>query len=42
VTLPWSWYSDPEMLPRWQERIFHRAWQCVGPAEQALVREALS
>jgi hypothetical protein len=33
-TLPWSWYSDPELLRREQERIFHGAWQYAGPAEQ--------
>ena len=32
-TLPWSWYSDPEALPREQERIFRQAWQYAGPAE---------
>ena len=29
-TLPWSWYFDPEVLRREQERIFRRAWQYVG------------
>jgi choline monooxygenase len=29
-TLPWSWYSDPEVLRREQEQIFRRAWQYVG------------
>jgi choline monooxygenase len=29
-SLPWSWYSDPDVLRREQERIFHRAWQYVG------------
>ena len=28
--LPWSWYSDPDVLRREQERIFRRAWQYVG------------
>jgi phenylpropionate dioxygenase-like ring-hydroxylating dioxygenase large terminal subunit len=32
-TLPWSWYSEPELLRREQERIFRRAWQYAGPAE---------
>jgi phenylpropionate dioxygenase-like ring-hydroxylating dioxygenase large terminal subunit len=51
-TLPWSWYSEPELLRREQERIFRRAWQYAGPAEpaserliahfQGLVREALA
>jgi phenylpropionate dioxygenase-like ring-hydroxylating dioxygenase large terminal subunit len=31
--LPWSWYSDPQALPREQERIFRHAWQYAGPAE---------
>ena len=31
-TLPWSWYSDPEVLRREQEQIFRRAWQYVGHA----------
>jgi len=31
-TLPWSWYSDPEVLRREQERIFRRTWQYVGHA----------
>jgi choline monooxygenase len=30
-TLPWSWYSDPELLRREQERIFAHAWRYVGP-----------
>jgi phenylpropionate dioxygenase-like ring-hydroxylating dioxygenase large terminal subunit len=29
-TLPWSWYSDPDVLRREQERIFRWAWQYVG------------
>ena len=32
-TLPWAWYTDPEILRREQERIFRRAWQYAGPAE---------
>jgi choline monooxygenase len=32
-TLPWSWYSDPELLRSEQVRIFRRAWQYAGPAE---------
>ena len=35
ATLPWSWYSDPELLRLEQERIFHHAWQYAGPAEHA-------
>jgi choline monooxygenase len=33
ATLPWSWYSDPEVLRREQERIFRGAWQYVCPAD---------
>jgi len=29
-TLPYGWYTDPEILRREQERIFRRAWQYVG------------
>jgi phenylpropionate dioxygenase-like ring-hydroxylating dioxygenase large terminal subunit len=29
-TLPYGWYSDPEILRREQERIFRNAWQYVG------------
>jgi phenylpropionate dioxygenase-like ring-hydroxylating dioxygenase large terminal subunit len=29
-TLPYSWYSDPEILRMEQERIFRSAWQYVG------------
>jgi phenylpropionate dioxygenase-like ring-hydroxylating dioxygenase large terminal subunit len=35
-TLPWSWYTDPEILRREQERIFLRAWQYVGHAGQVV------
>jgi phenylpropionate dioxygenase-like ring-hydroxylating dioxygenase large terminal subunit len=31
-SLPWSWYSDPDVLRREQERIFRHAWQYVGHA----------
>jgi phenylpropionate dioxygenase-like ring-hydroxylating dioxygenase large terminal subunit len=34
-TLPWSWYSDSELLRREQELIFRRGWQYAGPAEDA-------
>jgi phenylpropionate dioxygenase-like ring-hydroxylating dioxygenase large terminal subunit len=34
-TLPWSWYSDPELLRLEQERIFRRGWQYAGPSEHA-------
>jgi phenylpropionate dioxygenase-like ring-hydroxylating dioxygenase large terminal subunit len=33
ATLPWSWYSEPEVLRAEQERIFRRAWQYACPAE---------
>jgi phenylpropionate dioxygenase-like ring-hydroxylating dioxygenase large terminal subunit len=32
-TLPWAWYTDPEILRREQELIFRRTWQYAGPAE---------
>jgi len=35
ATLPWSWYSDPELLRREQERIFGHGWQYAGPAEHS-------
>jgi phenylpropionate dioxygenase-like ring-hydroxylating dioxygenase large terminal subunit len=34
TTLPWSWYSDPDVLRREQDRIFRRTWQYVGHAGQ--------
>jgi phenylpropionate dioxygenase-like ring-hydroxylating dioxygenase large terminal subunit len=33
-TLPYSWYTDPEILRREQERIFRTAWQYVGHVGQ--------
>ena len=33
-TLPWSWYTDPEILRLEQERIFTRSWQYVGHSGQ--------
>jgi phenylpropionate dioxygenase-like ring-hydroxylating dioxygenase large terminal subunit len=33
-TLPWAWYSDPEVLRREGELIFARAWQYVGHVGQ--------
>src|SRR3989442_12037580 len=30
TTLPWAWYTDPEVLRREGERIFARTWQYVG------------
>jgi phenylpropionate dioxygenase-like ring-hydroxylating dioxygenase large terminal subunit len=30
TTLPYSWYTDPEILARERERIFRPAWQYVG------------
>jgi phenylpropionate dioxygenase-like ring-hydroxylating dioxygenase large terminal subunit len=29
-TLPYAWYTDPEILRREQERIFRSAWQYAG------------
>ena len=29
-TLPWSWYSDPDILGREQAFIFRESWQYVG------------
>ena len=29
-TLPWSWYTDPEVLRAEHERIFRRTWQYAG------------
>ena len=34
TTLPYSWYTDPEILRREQERIFATEWQYVGHAGQ--------
>jgi choline monooxygenase len=34
-TLPWSWYTDPNVLRLEQERIFTRTWQYVGHTGQA-------
>ena len=33
-TLPWEWYSDPAVLRLERERIFRRAWQYAGRADQ--------
>ena len=33
-TLPYSWYTDPEILERERERIFLPAWQYVGHTGQ--------
>jgi choline monooxygenase len=33
-SLPWRWYSDPELEPRERERIFRRAWQYVGRVDE--------
>jgi len=33
-TLPWAWYTDPEILRVEQERIFRHAWQYVGHTGQ--------
>jgi phenylpropionate dioxygenase-like ring-hydroxylating dioxygenase large terminal subunit len=34
TTLPYAWYSDPEVLRREQERIFRSAWQYAGHTGQ--------
>jgi phenylpropionate dioxygenase-like ring-hydroxylating dioxygenase large terminal subunit len=34
-TLPYSWYVDPEVLRREQERIFRQAWQYAGHLGEA-------
>jgi phenylpropionate dioxygenase-like ring-hydroxylating dioxygenase large terminal subunit len=34
-TLPWRWYTDPELLRLEQERVFRRGWQYAGPVEHA-------
>lgn len=33
-TLPYAWYSDPDVLARERERIFARRWQYVGHTGQ--------
>jgi carnitine monooxygenase subunit len=33
-SLPWAWYSDPEVLRHEGERIFARSWQYVGHTGQ--------
>src|SRR5689334_8438696 len=33
-SLPWSWYADPEILRRENERIFARNWQYAGHTGQ--------
>src|SRR5437016_8292912 len=32
TSFPWSWYTEPEILRREQERIFRRSWQYAGHA----------
>ncbi len=34
ATLPFDWYTDPEVLRLEQDRIFRRAWQYVGQTGQ--------
>jgi choline monooxygenase len=34
TTLPYGWYTDPEILRREQDRIFRSAWQYVGHTGQ--------
>ena len=33
-TVPWSWYTDPDVLRLEQERIFRRSWQYVGRKDE--------
>ena len=33
-TLPYSWYSDPDILRREEERILRPAWQYAGHTGQ--------
>jgi phenylpropionate dioxygenase-like ring-hydroxylating dioxygenase large terminal subunit len=33
-TLPWSWYTDPEVLRLERERIFRHTWQYVGHVDE--------
>ncbi len=33
-TIPWDWYSDPAVLRLERDRIFRRAWQYAGRADQ--------
>ena len=37
TTIPYSWYGDPEILRREQERIFRPSWQYVGHTGQVSV-----
>src|SRR5918994_2496558 len=37
-TLPFDWYSDPAVLRLERDRIFRRAWQYAGRADQAAER----
>src|SRR5712675_3445850 len=34
LTLPFSWYSDEDVLRRERARIFRRSWQYAGRADQ--------
>ncbi len=34
ATIPYGWYSDPEILRREQTRIFRSAWQYAGHTGQ--------
>jgi choline monooxygenase len=38
ATLPWSWYSDPDVLRLEQERILGRGWRYAGPRERVAER----
>ena len=34
LTLPFSWYSDEELLRRERRAVFARSWQYAGRADQ--------
>jgi choline monooxygenase len=37
ATIPSSWYLDPALLEKEQERVFGRSWQLVGHTEQVRI-----
>lgn len=34
ITLPWSWYSDPDVARLERDRIFRRSWQYAGRVDE--------
>jgi phenylpropionate dioxygenase-like ring-hydroxylating dioxygenase large terminal subunit len=40
TTLPWSWYTDPEVLRLEEKRIFRRSWQYVGHTREVSEAES--